>query len=321
MSTDMLSPPIGSPSLRREIEMKRELKMEKEAARSTFQPELSARRGRDNSVKPVGGSRFDRLYNDAIKRKSDESRASIDANNYTFKPTISPKSRSVSRERKPAELFNSLHSASGAGRITVKEAPKDVKLFTPTISKRASSLDRSSSMLDVNARLYAAKKKQQENMEKEKEEAARRHAESCTFSPKLYRSRSASRTRDDDANSGPVAERLLRHGEQMKIKHQDEKALREKEALAEAPFKPTIIRRPSFSSDKSDVDVYSRLTQHTEKDKSSMIAELDVELTFQPKISKNHTLPTNETENVHERLFKEAFQKRKDVEEEVRSSA
>ena len=59
------------------------------------------------------------------------------------------------------------------------------------------------------------------------------------------------------------------------------------------------------------------MTQQSEKDRTSIVAEHDAELTFQPKITKSYTLPQNEVENVHERLFKEALQKRKDIQDEV----
>ena len=306
----------GSPSLRREIEMKKEQKLEQEAARSTFQPALStARRGRDSSVKPVTGSRFDSLYNDAIKRKNIEGSRCVDERNNTFKPTISPKSRSVSRERKPAELFDSLHKAAGAGRVPVKEAPKDS--FTPTISKRASSMDRRTSMdrsSSVSDRLYGSTKKQQESSDREKELARQKDAEACTFSPKLFRSRSASRSRDE---STPVTERLLKYGENMKIRQQDGLRMKEKEESVDLTFKPAINRNNSFVSLNSEKDVYSRLASPINKTTASVVAEHDVELTFHPKITRSSILSATEGENVHERLFKESIQKRKEFDEEV----
>ena len=242
----MSSPEHGSPSFRREVELKREMKMEQEAARSTFQPTLSTRRARDNSTtKPATGSRFDSLYNDAVKRKTQGIKVVVDESNNTFKPTISPKSRSASRERGTTELYDSLHRASGAGRAAVKEAPVVANMFKPTISKRASSIERSSSVTDMNSRLSASLRKSQTNMDREKDEAAKRDAEICTFSPKLYRSRSASRSRDEDSKVDSVTERLLKYGEKMRIRLQEEQILRLKEDLTNVTFKPNEIGRAS----------------------------------------------------------------------------
>ena len=315
----MSSPEQGSPSLRREVEIKRELRMEQEAARSTFQPMLSTRRVSNASTKPAAGSRFDSLYNDAIKRKTQGIKVVVDESNNTFKPTISPKSRSVSRERGTTELYDSLHRASGAGRAAIKEAPIEANLFKPTISKRARSLERSSSVSDMNSRLSESLRKSKTNMERDKDEAAKRDAEICTFSPKLYRSRSASRSRDEDTRNDSVTERLLKYGEKMKIRLQEEQFLRLKEDLTNVTFKPNVNRSRSSTPQRngSDGDVYSRLNQRLEKDTSVMIAERDIELTFQPKISRSNVPTSNDGDNVHERLFKEAVSKKMESEKEV----
>ena len=317
----MSSPEQGSPSLRREVELKRELRMEQEAARSTFQPTLSTRRARDSSTKPSTGSRFDSLYNDAIKRKTQGIKVVVDESNNTFKPTISPKSRSASRERGTTELYDSLHRASGAGRAAVKEAPIVANTFKPTISKRASSIERSSSVTDMNSRLSASLRKSQTNMDREKDEAAKRDAEICTFSPKLYRSRSASRSRDEDSKVDSVTERLLKYGEKMRIRLQEEQVLRLKEDLTNVTFKPNVTKSRSRSSTPqrsgNEGDVYTRLNQRLEKDTTSLIAERDAELTFQPKISRSSVIIPSDGDNVHERLFKEAVSKRMESEKEV----
>ena len=75
---------------RQEIVQRKEEKKKQEQAGCTFQPTLAARRGRDNAVKPVVGSRFDHLYDDAIKRKTEGQGAPDDSEN-TFNPSISPK--------------------------------------------------------------------------------------------------------------------------------------------------------------------------------------------------------------------------------------
>jgi hypothetical protein len=70
--------------------------------------------------------------------------------------------------------------------------------------------------------------------------------------------------------------------------------------------------------------VYTRLSNGAEKDISSLLSEANVDLTFQPKISKRRPLSSNLSqsveggdENVHERLFTAALKKREESEEEV----
>ena len=324
LTEESVSSNVDEPiSLRKEIEAKKDEKRRQEEASCTFQPTLSARRGRDSSVKPVVGSRFDHLYDDAIKRKEDGPKGKVEEQS-SFKPSISPRARSISSDRKASDMVNSLHNASGAGRVTVKEAPKEEEnTFKPVITRRASSLERNS-VTDTNLRLYAFRTRQEENIQKKKEEAEVKRASECTFAPKVSRSRSSSR--DSIGSQKPVIDRLLQYGEERKAKLEVEQKLKaDKDAIGET-FQPQITRSklaPVVGAD--DTDVYTRLALPIEKDFSAQLAANDADLTFQPKVTprtprdggRERSGSIVEGETVHDRLFREALQKKVDAEEEV----
>jgi hypothetical protein len=231
-------------SLRAQIAARKDESKKKDEEQITFSPSLTARRGRDKEIKPILGSRFDNLYTDAVKRKSAEAIAKAAAEekndvDNTFKPTISSKARSISRDR--SSSTDRLHNASGAGRLLVKELPIDPHLFKPLISKRASSLTRSSPV-ETNTRLYESRVKNQESKKREKEEADKKNSDLCTFSPKLYRSRSASRENIPNKNLTSVVDRLLKSGENTKQKIEEEKLTRRNNELKDMTFQPQVIK-------------------------------------------------------------------------------
>lgn len=315
--TTSMEAPTGSWSLRDKIAIKRQLSLALEASQCTFQPSLSARPEQVTTEKLVV-SRFDRLYDDAIKRKSEgpKVKVEVDRSTYTFKPTLYTKSRSPSIDREPSEFFESMHMASGAGRK--KEIVEDQNLFKPTISKRANSLDRSMTFASKIARLLVSKQKHQEEMDKLKSEKNMRIAEECTFSPVIYSSRSAYQNKAANGNRTSVINRLLEFGEKKKARLEEEQRLKAIENLAEATFKPAVNKRGrySFTSVEDDgTDVYSRLVDK----KKETIVENDPNLTFQPKSRRSSILLNPSGESVHDRLYKEAEIKRKAFEEEVKN--
>jgi hypothetical protein len=319
-----------SPNLRKEIEKKKEEKRLLESANCTFQPAL-IRRGRDSNIKPVAGSRFDHLYSDAIKRKTEgpKSKGRVDENMNTFKPSISPRARSISRDRKASDMVNHMYNASGAGRAIVKEVSKDTNTFKPVISKRASSLDRTS-LTDTNSRLYELRTGQEATKKKQKEEADLIHAKECSFFPRVpvFRSRSVSRE-PVDLKSKNVFDRMLRSEEKTKSRLEEEQRLKTEKDLAEMTIRPTVAKRrlsltPGEKKEgEEDVDVYTRLTQSVAKDFSVQKAANDIDLTFQPRMSTNNSTRDRadsiDGESVHERLYREAKLKTQELEEEVSS--
>ena len=311
--------PTGSWSLREKVAIKRQLNLALEAAQFTFQPSLSARPEQETTEKLVV-SRFDRLYDDALKRKSEgpKVKVEVDRSTYTFKPTLYTKSRSPSIDRDPSEFFESMHRASGAGRALKNEIVEDPNLFKPTISKRANSLDRSMTFASKIARLLVSKKTHEDKLDKLKSEENMRIAEECTFSPVIYSSRSAYHNKAADGNRTSVINRLLEFGEKKKARLEEEQRLKEMERLSEATFTPAVNKRGrySFTSVEDDgIDVYSRLV---DKKKETPIVN-DPNLTFQPKSRRSSLVSNPGGESVHDRLYREAEIKRKTFDEEVRN--
>lgn len=313
-------------SQRRVIELKKEEKKRLEETSCTFQPTMSARRGRDNLVKPLTGSRFDFLYNDAVKRKSDgpKNKTAIEESKSSFKPNISPRARSMSADRRPADIINSLHKGVGGTRTIVKEVPKDENLFQPKINKRANSADRTTTS-ETGTRLYAMRTRQEDNLQKKKAEVAAKQALECTFSPKVTRARSASRG-EATPSPKPVIDRLLQYGEDKKLKLEEEKRLQAEKERADETFQPAIARTKFSPAGKNDGgSVYERLAQPIEKGKEfdAMLAAADVDLTFQPSLPKSRSgsVKTRSAsmigETIHDRLFRESAQKKMINEEEV----
>lgn len=297
-------------SLRDEIKKKQELKHEEENKQPTFQPVLIASK-RKNVL--ILGSRFDSLYQDSMKRKESSSAQPMS----TFKPRISPRARSKSRERKSADLIDSLHNALGSGRVTVKDAPTNT--FTPTVNKRAGSTSQSSPS-DTSKRLYDDRERHQEHRSKEMEDKDRKLAEQCTFSPRVNKSRESV----DSTKITSVTDRLLLSGEKTKKKLEEKMKLKATREISDSPFQPTLIAisRPSNSDvANDDVNVYERLANPVPKDYSSLMAAVNAEFTFQPKLFNGTShLTEGETKGlpVHERLFNESIVKRKEIDEEVK---
>jgi hypothetical protein len=243
-------------SLRAQIASRKDESKKKDEEQMTFSPSLTPHRGREKDVKLILGSRFDHLYTDAIKRKSAEAIAKAAAEekndvDNTFKPIISLKARSNSRDR--SSSTDRLHNASGAGRLVVKELPIDTHLFKPLISKRASSLTRSSSV-ETTTRLYESRVKNQELKKREKEEADKMNSDLCTFSPKLYRSRSASWENITNKDLTTVVDRLLKSGEDTKQKIEEEKLRRKNNELKDMTFQPQVNKH--IMNSKGDAEVY-----------------------------------------------------------------
>lgn len=307
----------GSSSARDEIAQKHKLKIDLEASQFTFQPTLSARRGRTIDSK-AAGSRFNRLYDDAMKRKNEGSKSKVEVDEYTFTPTLSTRTRVASRERNNSEFFDSMHKATGSGRSSKSEMQGDANLYKPIISKRASSLDRLSTLTAQNLRRMESDQRRQDAINKQKEEEDRRIAETCTFTPKIYSSRAGLRSKSVDSDRSTVSDRLQEYGERRKAWLEKEKQSKAKDEVADATFKPAVNLNKKISSQlQSGVDVYTRLSNPSEKSFDTVMTQPDSELTFQPKPRRSSITSSIANETVHERLFREGEQRRKDLMDEV----
>ena len=319
----------------------------------TFQPELvskakfavpglSSNRGRDAAVKVVSGSRFDHLYKDAIKRKTEDPlvRARVDESHLTFKPSISPKARSLSADRRSANLVDHLHNSVGSGRTPVREAaPVEHCSFKPVITKRGSSIERSSS--GITDRLYACKEAADDNMIKLKYDSAVREYEACTFAPDISTSaKSSQKTRsvsqsdvsqmEGGENIGAV-QRLLDYGEERKRKLFVEKKARAEIDMTNVTFQPKIRKSPSASKETDESSIcsngnqFDRLYSDAIKRKTDdplIRANVDEShLTFKPCISPLATSFARATFNDINKRSKDAAEKRKTEELERRAAA
>jgi hypothetical protein len=303
----------GSSSAREEIALKLKLKLDMEASQFTFQPTLSSRRGRTIDSK-AAGSRFNRLYDDAMKRKNEGSKSKVEVDEYTFTPTLSTRNRGASRERNNSDFFDSMHKATGSGRLSTSEIPVDANLYKPKITKRASSLDRLSTLTAQNLRRMESDQRRQDAINKQKEEENRRIAETCTFTPKIYSSRPGLRSKSVDSDRSTVSDRLQEYGERRRAWLEKEKESKARVEVADATFKPAVNLNKKISSQlQSGVDVYTRLSNPSEKSVDSMMTEVESDLTFQPKARRSSLTSLTANETVHERLFREGEQRRKDL--------
>jgi hypothetical protein len=302
------------------IEEAKKNKLDKEMIELTFQPKLvsspknsnsksfnpkngtsdtegsSLRNSRDKTEKVVTGSRFDHLYKDAIKRKTDDPllRARVDESHLTFKPTISPKARSSSVERNSSELVASMHNANGAGRVPVTPVPKDTNLYKPAITMRAGSLDRSASG-NIADRLYRYKDIQTENLERKKLEEELKEFEECTFAPLISPSnkdRLSISTSDSGGSPEPLdtVERLLQYGEKAKFKLQEERRLAAERGLLDVTFNPTLVSAQLSPDSSAKRNQFDRLYNDAIKRKTDdplVRARVDEsDITFKPSISE-----------------------------------
>ena len=187
---------------------------------------VNSERGRDKVVKEVSGSRFDTLYKDAKKRKDSE--PALKAKNEvaaTFKPVISHKARSISRDRPTGDQVDRLNNASGAGRTSSKAAPNDTNSCKPTISKRANSLDREN--VNISNRLNALKGRKGDQVERPKQEVQTKELGKRTFKPDLSSSNKPSAIQlsmlDMSVTSTEsVGDRLHEYGKEKMRKKRDD---------------------------------------------------------------------------------------------------
>ena len=233
-------------SKRKEIALKKEKLLRTAEDNLTFQPTLYARPGDIRSKVDPLVSRFDRLYGDAVKRLEvdPKSRSRHDDRELTFKPSISAKARSFSTDRRASDLVNSMHKGIGVGRTPPKESSKNPCLFKPTISKRASSMERTSSVVDTTSRLYASKDAYKQKLDLKKAADDKRNAEVCTFSPIMpAKIRMNTITGSLIQKSPNLADRLNSYAATKKSKLEQEKASQELRSMEGVTFQPKLISK------------------------------------------------------------------------------
>lgn len=292
--TDSLADSVDVPkvNLKLEIMMKKERQRIEEEANFTYKPTLFT-----NKKDPEGTpkeNRFDKLYNDAMKRHLDDKLKvdNVEDKELTFAPRFStPKSsrptsrghsRSSSRERGGAQgsVNESMNSEKlGTSIRSQKSSAGDDNLtFRPNITPRAKSIERSH-MRDVSERLYQQSQHLKEKLERKRSEAELKVTENCTFEPKLNGpKRSSSVNKAED-----LVKRMASFEDQKKKKLEDAKKEQEELEKNKAPFRPQLItsKRPATPT---KVPVYERLSLTPTKDHSQVIQESNAELTFKPQL-------------------------------------
>ena len=162
----------GPISKREEVAMRIQEKKRLENENLTFQPALHARQGKQTmtNVEP-SGSRFDRLYGDAVKRQSGESKQRNDENQQSFSSSVLPvRSRSSSTDRRSTDSGISISKASSDERMASKEIAKEPTITLPAPLKRSKSVDRSQSISASVARLQSSKDQPLEKPDEKKSE-------------------------------------------------------------------------------------------------------------------------------------------------------
>lgn len=209
---------------REEVEMRKQLKKKLEMEQLTFKPHVSPAPHHRVSIESLPGSQFDRLYEDAAKRR----------NSTQMLATSCDKSAVVTPTKTAtAEGTARLYSATGAGRpaptthkdsptpVGVTKKPTDAQAVATSVSDVAadesatpstSARPRSNSVGRAGKRLFAEAEKIKERLEQKKSALLKSEASECTFSPNIGlkatkrqkpRCSSAQRRRAAEANTTP----------------------------------------------------------------------------------------------------------------------
>jgi hypothetical protein len=272
--------PTPKMSRREEVALKAAAKKLQEEANLSFKPHLAHRKKKngDPEISPTKPAEeaTSRLYSDA-RKKQEEAKLALPKPD-TFKPTIAHRPTSFSNEKKrtqsPMDSSNRLFRTSH--RQTKPEEPQ--ASFTPTISKRAKSVERNPGV-STSDRLYSQAVIVKEKQEKMREAARKQEQSILTFRPSINGS---GRPGAAGVKAAPVSERMQAYIEARNKKIED--ATREKEAREAAEFtgRPSIgtRRRDSKAAPSSGPSVFDRLT----KIEAIAAAERDADETFKPTI-------------------------------------
>jgi hypothetical protein len=134
----------------------------------TFQPTLHARQGKQTATNgEPSGSRFDRLYGDAVKRQSGDLKQRNDENQHLLAGSALPtRLRSSSTDRRSTDSRSSFSRSSSFERMSSKENVRDATVTLPAPLKRSKSVDRSQSISASIARLHSSNQPVEKSDEK-----------------------------------------------------------------------------------------------------------------------------------------------------------
>ena len=304
---------------KRHIEQREEKLKQKLTQDLTFTPKFSTKASSRSNSRDRGQSIGDRLYN-------------ATPNKIKYCPSgASEDSQKSSRINISRSSLNSENTVSPLGTRSISSSRSNKSYqsdcsFTPTISKRAKSIDRSGSAdRGFGDRLYSHSKIIQEKLEKVKAERDHKVAESCTFVPKTNNVTSTASPLRSSSTTGRMSsvtqKRIndrMKEFEENKTK-KIEIALQAKlrQETAEATFKPQLVAK-RLPTPLANIPVHERLSQPTEKDISDIEAELYMENTFHPQLIARRVSSNTASEyaSATERLYQEGERKKKESEQE-----
>ena len=355
----------SSANRRFEIEQKKiQRKMEEEAEYTFYPKSISKKKFTSRDFEE---DRFLSLYGDAKKRHLEQKTERLKeklSEELTFSPKLSPRVRSASKSRVPVveRLYNTpmtatkervvasrsdssegltsttksvsekdLGSSIKSGNGKAATATKPEYTFSPAISKRAKSMERTRASADGSAqlatgeRLYMHNLRLREKQERRKAEADRQLLEQCTFTPQFVaspRATSASgttRKKSMNGSSAPspavtssleLTERMKNFSENKMKRLQAAIQAKEEADLAASTFKPHLIaKQVAGSGQGQQLSVHDRLSQVSEQLKLKLTeieAAVYADLTFQPQLvaAKRAGSPaTAPGVTVHDRLY------------------
>jgi gas vesicle protein len=159
-----------------------------------------------------------------------------------------------------------LHTAKGAGRRDSSSAVEEKPTFSPQITKRAKSIERSRTISSTD-RLYAQAQASKEKQEQLRESIMQLESANNTFKPTLHSAKPDEEgAQDVKKPSKPISERMKQYIEERNRKLEEAKRLAEAKAAAENTFRPQIqTSRPHTPTSARTESVFERLTKTAPK--------------------------------------------------------
>lgn len=302
-------------TLREEIALKRRTRNSREAAHCTFQPVLISRQERSTTGKSIG-CRFIRLYDDAIRRMTDKT-GSLISGGVADDPI---KIVSSVEDCDQQVFLDSMVGTSGSVALKLNGTSSEPHGFQLNKTKWGSNITKSTTLTAKNLHFLESRQRRQSLLGKYKSDANVRLPGNCTFSPEMSGMRSSFCSKSIASTHVSVESRLLEYGVIKKKRLEWKQSLKAKEMVADLTFIPTINRSKVSAASplqQERTDVYRRLSSPADKKNQALLAELDSELTFQPKLRRASIASVQGGEVVNDRLFREAEQRRKEFEEQV----
>lgn len=256
----------------------------------TFKPTIFTKASDDNESQnePKSASRFDSLYQDAVKRNQSQSNPSPD-NSFSFSPKLSARASAGSSRRDPSPLSvgERLYKLGTTNKPTSSQTPRldPEATFTPQISKRANSVDRNRS-ISTSDRLHLQSKEQQARLEKLRESMNAQMNKECSFTPRLSHSGSVSDSAST-ASARDVTQRLLSYEAARQAKIEQARKQLEEQAAKDMTFRPSLPVSSRFATPtRLGQNVFEKLSKQTlQKDQNLAASLQSMNQSFSSKVS------------------------------------